>query len=167
MITTLPIMEKVAKAVLRYLFQEYLKAPNVSYAINAVTKSYKSDPSAVTDYLQARKWIREPWVCQNNIITCRITVEGIEEINPVFIRNKLKSLIGGLVEHGGRKSLMGIFERNIEEYSIALDIVYQLEKLGLILIVHSAGEINIELTAYGWRFFEKKGKSLFVLMSLA
>jgi predicted transcriptional regulator len=160
-------MEKVAKAVLRYLFQEYLKAPNISYTINGITSSYKTDPSAVVEYLEVHKWIREPWVYQNNVVTCRITVEGIEEINPVFIRNKLKSLIGGLIEHGGRKSLMGIFEKNIDEYSIALDIIYQLEKLGLILIIHAAGEINIELTAYGWKFFEKRGKSLFALMTLA
>jgi hypothetical protein len=160
-------MEKVARAVLRYLFQEYLKAPNISYTINTITTNYKADPVAVSEYLQEKKWIREPWVYQNNVVTCRITVEGIEEVNPVFIRNQLRGLIGGLVEHGGRKSLMGIFEKNIEAYSIALDIVYQLEKLGLILIIHTAGEINIELTAYGWQFFEKKGRSLFALMTLA
>jgi hypothetical protein len=160
-------MEKAARAVLRYLFHEYLKAPNISYTINPITTSYKANPVDVSEYLQQRKWIREPWVYQNNVVTCRITVEGIEEVNPIFIRNKLKSLIGGLIEHGGRKSLMGIFQKKIEEYSIALDIVYQLEKLGLIMIIHSAGEINIELTAYGWQFFEKKGKSLFALMSLA
>jgi hypothetical protein len=88
-------MEKVSKAVLRYLFQEYLKAPNISYTINAIAKSYKTDPVAVSEYLQERKWIREPWVYQDDVVTCRITVEGIEEINPVFIRNKLKGLLGG------------------------------------------------------------------------
>ena len=160
-------MEKVSKAVLRYLFQEYLKAPNISYTINAIAKSYKTDPVAVSEYLQERKWIREPWVYQDDVVTCRITVEGIEEINPIFIRNKLKGLLGGLIQHGGRKSLMSIFEKNIEEYSVALDIVYQLEKLNLISIIHSAGEINIELTSFGWQFFEKKGKSLFALMALA
>jgi hypothetical protein len=60
-----------------------------------------------------------------------------------------------------------IFQNKIEEYAIALDIVYQLEKLSLISIIHQHGEINIELTEYGWRFFEKKGKSIFTLMVVA
>ncbi len=51
--------------------------------------------------------------------------------------------------------------------AIALDIVYQLEKLSLINIIHERGEINIELTAYGWKFFEKEGKTMFTLMMMA
>jgi hypothetical protein len=160
-------MEKVARATLRYLFQEYLKGPAVSYSINQITNSFRADAELVANYLSERNWIREQWVYQDQLVVCRITVAGIEEINPTYIHNKLKSLIGGLVSEGGRKSLMGIFQHKIEEYAIALDIVYQLEKLGLISIIHERGEINIELTAYGWKFFEKKGKSLFTLMVVA
>jgi hypothetical protein len=160
-------MEKVARATLRYLFQEYLKGPALSYAINTITDSYKADAVEVANYLSEKNWVREQWVYQNNQVVCRITVAGIEEINPAFIHNKLKSLIGGLVEGGGRKSLADIFQFRISEYAIALDIVYQLEKLSLINIIHHHGEINIELTEYGWKFFEKKGKSLFTLMVVA
>ena len=160
-------MEKVAKATLRYLFQEYLKGPTILYSINAVTDLYKTDPIAVSNYLVEKKWIRELWVHQNNHVACKITVEGIEEVNPLFIRNKLQKLIGGLVDGGGRKSLMEIFQNKIEEYSIALDIIYQLEKLGLVSIKHQGGNINIELTPYGWKYFEKKGKSLFTLVAVA
>lgn len=160
-------MEKVIHATLRYLFQEYLKGPAVPYAINPVTDLHKSDALQVANYLSERNWIREQWVYQNKQVTCRITVAGIEEINPTYIHNKLRSLIGGLISEGGRKSLMSIFQHKIEEYSIALDIVYQLEKLELINIIHEHGEINIELTPYGWKFFEKKGKSMFTLMMMA
>lgn len=160
-------MEKVARAVLRHLFQEYLKGPAISYSINTVTDSFKVNAVEVSKYLAERNWIREQWVYQDGQVVCRITVAGIEEINASYIRSKLKSLIGGLVEGGGRKSLMDIFQNKIEEYAIALDIVYQLEKLSLISIIHQHGEINIELTEYGWRFFEKKGKSIFTLMVVA
>src|SRR5688572_6515389 len=125
-------MEKVARATLRYLFQEYLKGPALSYAINAITDSYKADAVEVANYLSEKNWVREQWVYQNNQVVCRITVAGIEEITPAFIHGKLKSLIGGLVEGGGRKSLADIFQFRISEYAIALDIVYQLEKLSLI-----------------------------------
>lgn len=160
-------MEKVARATLRYLFQEYLKGPAISYEINHITDSFRVDAVAVGNYLSDRNWIREQWVYQNQQVVCRITVAGIEEINPTYIHTKLKKLIGGLVQEGGRKSLMDIFQNKIEEYAIALDIVYQLEKLGLISIIHERGEINIELTSYGWKFFEKKRKSLFTLMVMA
>jgi hypothetical protein len=160
-------MEKVARATLRYLFQEYLKGPAVSYIINHIADSYGADAAQVANYLVEKNWIREQWVHENHQVTCRITVAGIEEINPKYIHNKLKSLIGGLVAKGGRQSLMGIYQHNIEEYSIALDIVYQLEKLSLINIVHEGGEINIELTAFGWKFFEKKGRPLLSLMVAA
>jgi hypothetical protein len=160
-------MEKVARATLRYLFQEYLKGPTVSYLINHIADSHGSDAVQVADYLSEKNWIREQWVHGNRQVTCRITVAGIEEINPKYIHNKLKILIGGLVVEGGKKSLMGIYQHKIEEYSIALDLVYQLEKLSLINIIHERGEINIELTAFGWKFFEKKDRPLLTLMVAA
>ena len=160
-------MEKVARATLRYLFQEYLKNPTVSYAINHIADSHGVDATRLTDYLAEKNWIRERWVHEDRKVTCRITVAGIEEIDSKYIHNKLKSLVSGLVEEGGRKSLMAIYQHKIEEYSIALDIVYQLEKLSLINIIHERGEINIELTAYGWKFFEKKDRPLYTLMVAA
>ncbi|HET6542841.1 MAG TPA: hypothetical protein VFG46_20280 [Chryseolinea sp.] len=44
-------MEKVTKAVLRYLFQEYLKGPTVLYSINGITDSFKSDAVAVSNFM--------------------------------------------------------------------------------------------------------------------
>ena len=160
-------MEKVARATLRDLFQEYLRKPAVSYGINPIANSHGVDAVRVADYLAERNFIRELWVHEDGQVTCRITVAGIEEINPKYIHNKLKSLIGGLVVEGGRKSLMAIYQNKIEEYSIALDIVYQLEKLSLITIIHERGEIHIELTPYGWKFFEKKDRPLLTLMVAA
>jgi len=160
-------MEKAARATLRFLFQEYLRGPAVSYVINHITESYGVDAGQVASYLAERNWIREQWVYENGQVTCRITVAGIEEVDPKYIHNKLKSLIGGLVVEGGKKSLMSIYQHKIEEYSIALDIVYQLEKLSLISIIHERGEINIELTPFGWKFFEKKDRPLLALMVAA
>jgi hypothetical protein len=160
-------MEKVARAVLRHLFHEYLKGPSVLYNIRPVTDLYKADAAEVSQFLLDKQWIRERWVHQSNSVTCRITVSGIEEINPAFIKTKLKQLIGALVHAGGQKSLMDIFDNHIQEYAIALDLVYQLDKLGFIHILHRDGEINVELTPYGYQYFEKNGKFLFALMSVA
>jgi hypothetical protein len=159
--------DRVSKAVLRHLFQKYLEAPSVVYAINRVTDLSKSDPVEISNYMMEKNWVREVWVHQNNIVTCRITVHGIEEINPSFIQTKVKNLVTELIHGGGQKSLAEIFQHKIQEYAIALDIVYQLEKLGLITISPVKGVIHIELTEAGWKYSEKQGKSLLTLMAVA
>ena len=160
-------MEKIVKAVLRDLFQNYLKNPTILYSINAVVAPYKADPIAVSNFMVEKNWIREQWIYQNNVVACRITVQGIEEINPTFIRTKLKALMEALLEGGGRRSLMEVFQDKIEEYAIALDMIYQLEKLGLVTILHDKGNIDIELTMQGWKFAEKQGGYLLALMTIA
>jgi len=160
-------MEKAAKATLRYLFESYLKAPNVPYTINLIARHYKCDPVILSTYLLERNWIRECWVFADNQVSCRITVAGIEEINPSFLHEKLRVLIGGLATCGGSKNLNDIFQDKIEEYPIALDIVHQLQKLNLIAINQKEGMLQIQLTEVGWTFFERKGKSLFAFMAVA
>lgn len=160
-------MEKVSKAILRYLFQEYLKGPSVQYSINGITTQFKSDPIAVSNYMMERHWIREQWIHQTNLVTCRITVLGIEEVDPVFVHNKVKDLITRLIKAGGRKSLTEIFQNKIGEYAVAFDIVCQLEKLGLVTFVHDEGSLDVTLTMEGWQYLEKHGKSLFALMAIA
>ena len=160
-------MEKVSKAVLRYLFHQYVKGPSVHYSINTITDEYKADPIAVSDFMLDRQWIREPWTHQNNVVTCRIAVLGIEEINPLFVHNRIKSLVAGLVAAGGRKNLSEIFQNNIGEYAIALDIVGQLERLQLVTIGHEGGTIDVALTEEGWNYLDKGGKQLFSLMAVA
>lgn len=160
-------IDKVSRGVLRYLFQEYLKGPTIQYSINRVTNLSKADAAEVGNYMLDKQWIRELWIHQNNLVTCRIAIAGIEEVNPAFIHTRVKNLITELIEGGGRKSLMEIFQHKIREYAITLDIVYQLEKLGLVAMMHRDENILIELTAAGWKYSEVPGKSLLTLMSVA
>ncbi len=160
-------MERVAKAVLRYLFHQYQKAPAILYSINGVTNQYKADPIAVSEYLLEKKWIREHWVHQNNLVTCRITVEGIEEVNPTFVHAKLKSIIAVLANGGGIKSLAELYQARIEDYAMTLDIIYQLQMLGLVTIFSQAGTLQIELTALGLKYDENPSKPLLALMAIA
>lgn len=160
-------MEKAAKATLRYLFENYLKGPNIPYSINLIARHYKCDPIALSSYLVERNWIRECWICKDSEISCRITVAGIEEINPSFLHDKLRVLIGALASSGGCKTLLDILQDKIEDYPIALDIVHQLQKLNLVAISHDTGDLRIQLTPMGWKFFERKGKSMFAFMAVA
>lgn len=161
------IYDKAARETLRYLFSEYLKAPAVVFSIGEIIRKHRLDGAAFTDYLVERKWIREPWIYSNNDVTCRITVSGIEEINPEYVRNKLRQLVGGLGESGGSQPLLEILQFKIEEYAIALDVIRQLETIGLVHTRQDNHNIVVSLTDQGWRFFEKSHKTFFTLMAVA
>lgn len=157
-------LEKPAREVLKYLFSEYLKGPSVVYTINRITKKYSIDAVDVSDYMLENQWIRERWVYPGNVVACRITIRGIEEIAPSYVRGRLAQVIGGLVNAGGSKDLLEILEFRIEEYSIALDLVKQLENLELVEVHHLHNTIIIELTDKGRLFYEKGSRTYFTLM---
>jgi hypothetical protein len=158
-------MEKAAREVLRYLFAEYLKGPSVVYSTAPVTKKFKIDSLELSDYMLMFDWIRERWIYPDGTFACRITIKGIEEINAAYVREKLRQVIGGLGAAGGSKPLVDILEYKLEEYSIALDLIRQLESLGLVAIRHPQNTIIIELTEKGRKFYEKGSSTFFTLMT--
>lgn len=135
------------------------------YTINGVTDRYRANAVEVSDYLLKNSWVRERWVYEGDIVGCRITIKGIEEVDPVYVREKLRQVIGGLGDAGGTKELMEILAYKIEEYSIALDIVKQLETLGFVKIRHPKSSIVVELTEEGKKYYEKGNRTFFTLMS--
>ena len=157
--------QKAAKDTLRYLFAEYLKGPAVIYSINAITRKHNVSAVALSDYLLTLDFIRERWVYPDETVSCKITIRGIEEIDPIYVREKLRDLIGGLGEAGGSKELLEILVHKLQEYSIALDLVKQLETKGLVKIRHPQGSIVVELTERGWKYYETGSRSFFTLMS--
>ena len=92
-------------------------------------------------------------------------MKGIEEVDAVYVRTKLRHLIGGLGEAGGSKDLTDLLEIKLSEYSITMDIIKQLDTLGFIRILHPANKIVIELTEQGWKYYEKGSRTFFTLMS--
>lgn len=159
--------EKASHEVLRYLFHEYQNAPTVCYLVDGIAKRFHVDPVELTDYMITNQWIRERWVHANSQVSCRITIHGIEEIKPAYVREKLQKLIGTLGHSGGSLSLMDILQQRIEEYAIALDMVKQLESLGLVRSNHPKDIIIVQLTEAGWRYYHKSSRTFFTLMSVA
>src|SRR5687768_2627198 len=115
--------ERSARQILKYLFAEYLKGPSVIYTITDIAKKHHVDAVELSDYLLANGWIRERWVYPGNQVSCKITIKGIEEIAPAYVRERLRQMIGGLGESGGSKALIEVLEHKLSEYSIALDMV--------------------------------------------
>ena len=159
-------MEKAAKETLRFLYSEYLKGPAVIYTINSITKRYNVNAVELSENMLKNSLIRERWVYPGDIVACRITIKGIEEIDPVYVREKLRQVIGGLGDAGGTKDLIDILSYKIEEYSIALDIVKQLEELGFVKIRHPENSIVVELTEEGRKSYEKGSRTFFTLMAV-
>jgi hypothetical protein len=155
--------EKPGREALRFLFTEYLKAPAATHSIDHVAKKLKVDTDELGDYLLSHGWVMDLYT--GSTVACRITIKGIEEIDPIFVREKLKQVIGGLGEAGGSKELIDILSFRIEEYSLTMDIVRQLENLGLIEVGHRKDSIVIQLTEKGRRSYHKGSRSFFTLMS--
>lgn len=159
-------LDKPARQVLRYLFTEYKKGPTVIYPINAIAKKYGIDPIGLIDYMTDRQWVRECWVYSGNIVACKITIKGIEIIDPVYVQDKLQQIIGALADAGSSIALLEILQFKISEFSIASDLVNQLQYLGLVRINNSNHTMRVELTDAGLRYHEKKNNSLLTLMAV-
>lgn len=158
-------LDKAARQALKYLFSEYKKGPSVRYPINGISKKYGVDPVALSEYLLENFWIRECWIYSGNIVAARITIKGIEKIDPIYVRNKLDVIIDGLANAGRSKPLLEILELKIEEFTIASDLVNELESLGLVKIQNPNHSIVVELTEEGYKHYEKKSGSLLTLMA--
>ncbi|HEY0655733.1 MAG TPA: hypothetical protein VGD65_21510 [Chryseosolibacter sp.] len=158
-------IDRASRETLRYLLAEYLKGPAVPYSIKPIATKYSIPPSILSDYLLENGWIRDRWIYQNGDVTCKITIKGIEEVDAVYVRTKLRHVIGGLGASGGTKDLTDLLEIKISEYSITMDIIKQLENLGFIRVLHPESSIVIELTEQGWKYYEKGSRSFFTLMS--
>jgi hypothetical protein len=156
-------LEKPAKSTLRYLFSEYKKGPAVLYPINDVCRKFDVDPVVLSNYLLENSLIRECWTYSNNTVACRITIKGIETIDPVYVRDRLDRIIGGLADAGQSRALIEILEYDLKDFPIAMDLVNQLETLGLVKIHNVNHVITVELTAAGLKHNERRKGGLFAL----
>ena len=158
-------LEKVALSTLRFLFTEYKRGPSVVYHIQGIARKYNVDPLELSNYLLENSWIRECWAFSNDNVACKITVSGIEQVDPLYVRERLVRILGIIADAGGSKPLLEILEFKIEDFSIALDLVNQLETLGLAKIYNPDRTIIVAITDAGYRYYEKKGKHLMALMA--
>lgn len=133
------------------------------YPINEICRKVDVDPVELSNYLLDKSWIRECWTYSNNIVACRITIKGIESIDPVYVRERLDSIIGGVADAGQSKSLIEILEYDLKDFPIAMDLVNRLESLGLVKIHNANHVIMVELTAAGLKHNERRKGSLFAL----
>jgi len=156
-------LEKPVKSALRHLFSEYKKGPSVLYPINEISKKFDVDPVVLSNYLLENSLIRECWTYSNNTIACRITIKGIETIDPVYVSDRLERIVGALVDAGQSKALVEILEHDLKDFPIAMDLVNQLETLGLVKGHYVKHVITVELTAAGLKHNERRNGGLFAL----
>ena len=146
-------IERPARHTLQYLFNEYKKGPGVIYAINSIVKKFGVDPIVFSDYLLENGWIRERWIYSENVVACRITIAGIEKVDPIYVRAKMDQIVGTLMNSGSPMPLQSILEQRIEDFSITSDFVNQMERLGLINIKNPDNTIlwNLRSRVQIWR----------------
>lgn len=158
-------LDRPSRLTLQYLFSEYKKGPGVVYSINSTVKKFGTDPIALSEYLLEHGWIRERWIYSENVVACRITIAGIEKIDPIYVRAKMDQIIGALITAGRSLPLLEILEQRIEDFSIASDFVNQMERLGLIRIANPGNSIVVELTDLGWKYGESRNSRFLTLVA--
>jgi len=158
-------LDRPARLTLQYLFSEYKKGPAVVYSINGTVKKSGIDPIVLSEYLLEKGWIRERWIYSENVVACRITIAGIEKIDPIYVRTKMDQIVGTLVTAGSSLPLLDILEQRIEDFSIASDFVSQMERLGLVKITNPGNSIVVELTDLGWKYGESRSSRFLTLVA--
>jgi hypothetical protein len=149
------------------LFSEYKKGPSVLYPINSAADKQHVDPLALSNYLLDQGLIRERWIYSSNTVACRITIAGIHKVDPQYVRTWVDQILGNLLRAGGARQLLEVLEHNVAEFSIASDIVNQMERLGFVAISNPDNSILVTLTAKGQTFAEQKKNELPNMMLMA
>ena len=88
---------------------------------------------------------------------------GIETIDPEYVRERLDKIVSSLAESGSAKALLEILEYDLKDFPIALDLVNQLERLGMVKIHNPNNIVMVELTAAGIKHNVNRKGGFFML----
>lgn len=151
---------KVKKEILTYLFKKYkadsgTKIYDVSNFINAHSFSL----TEVGNYLLQNRLVKEA-VFKPNAFYAAITIKGIKEIDPEFLKVEFSKIIATLLLNGNKKSsLLQILELEQKDVQKAADIGMAFKETGFANIELSDEGILVSLNSKGWELYSGKNLS--------
>ena len=151
-------VEDAMKDTLTYLFEEYEKNPNAIYSIKQIAEKHKIDQHELGELLLESGWIRNQQLQPTDFI-CQITLEGIEEVDPDYVQDKVNQIVQTLGELG-RSDIVEILGYKPENYQKAMDLAKLLETKNLIQDTQyffPGNNIITELSLWGRKYVEEKG----------
>jgi len=117
--------------VLEHLFAAYKENPGSIHVINDVCHHNGEDPVRVSDELKNEKLIKDRHIYPGNVVACRITWQGIRQIDNQYVEEKIKETLHGLKKAGGSGNIMKFMHLSDTHYQIGLDVKDELVSQGL------------------------------------
>jgi hypothetical protein len=148
-------VQDAKREVLTYLFECYEKDDSL-YSITEIAQKHNIDQHELGKYLVERGLVKNQQYRPTAFI-CQITLDGIEEINPGYVREKMDEVIQALGESGSRGEVMEILGYEPKDYQKAFDLVKYMEARSLLKATQyfGGGSIVTELSLDGREYYEK------------
>jgi len=152
-------LEKAKLEILTTLFANYKQSPGSLTDIHFLSLKYKIDSVQLSEGLKAEGLIKNLMFLPKDAVVCKITINGILEIDSQYVHQLFYNVINGMGEAGGKGDIVLLLKTDKEHYQIVLDTAHELVRRGLIKIQSGAFETNqliAELTLNGKIEFETK-----------
>jgi len=146
-------LQETRKKVLNALYEVYMENPGGIMDVTSIIKEQGGDPYEIGSYLKDYDLIRDVRFGPG-MVHARISLAGIEEVKPGYLKEKTENVISalGLL---GKADLMEILSFEQKDMIKARDIAGYLESNGVIKQpMYGLKEVIIELTLEGREYYE-------------
>jgi len=117
--------------VLEHLFAAYKENPGSIHVINDMCHNNQEDPVKVSDALIEERLIKDRHIYPGSVVACKITLQGIRQIDRQYVEEKIQEALKGLEKAGGSGNIMKFMKLTDTHYQAGLDIKDELESRGL------------------------------------
>jgi hypothetical protein len=156
------MLNKLKTEILQSLFEGYVEYGGSSiFSINEIADRYNEDPYEVGKYLMDNGWVKFQQFLPDGF-SCAISLQGIAEIAPEYLDEKISRVAAAIMESGGDwQEIMETLEFEPKDFQRAHDLGKLMEATSLFEVQFRAQEVYAKLTLQGRDHFGRKSASFF------
>lgn len=151
-------LHNLTQGILLALFNQYRTDPVARQSIAALCHEYHFEPSEVGTYLEASALVRDGIATEGDY-TCRISVEGINELNPDYFADLTAAVMITLgasdLDNAPLDSLTDLSHPGHRE-----DLAHVLNATRFFTVLDQDQETRVKLTEEGRTYFEAHKEQL-------
>jgi len=147
-------LQAAVKESLQLLYDDYLTSPGSLSYIGEIAEKHEIGKHQLGKYMQEEGYIKDQAFLPTDF-RCRITLIGINEIDPNYIPDMESKIISTLGTLGGRQDAFEVLDLEPKDDVRIRDIVSYLEnKRMLENTMYGPQQIIIQLTLRGQQYYE-------------